>query len=183
MKKLVILFTVSVMLVVALGMTPAPAAAQGSRLYVVQPGDTLGIIAWRFGTTAWAIASANSLANPNLIFAGQVLVIPAGGAAPPAPPSGRPTYVVRFGDNLFRIGLAFGWDVNTMAGLNRIPYPYTIFPGQVLLIPVLRYHTVQWGQTVSGIAAAYGSTVGAIVAANGLYNPNIIRAGQVLIVP
>jgi LysM repeat protein len=42
----------------------------------VQPGDTLAAIALRFGTTWQAIAMANALANPNVIFVGQILRIP-----------------------------------------------------------------------------------------------------------
>ncbi|MDY7076131.1 MAG: LysM peptidoglycan-binding domain-containing protein [Chloroflexota bacterium] len=46
------------------------------RVYVVQPGDTLWSIAMRYGTTPWAIASANGLWNMNLIYVGQRLIIP-----------------------------------------------------------------------------------------------------------
>ena len=44
--------------------------------YVVQAGDTLSSIAQKFGTTVEAIVRANNLADPNLIFVGQVLTIP-----------------------------------------------------------------------------------------------------------
>lgn len=54
---------------------PAP-PLQGSTFYVVGRGDTLARIAARFGTTISAIASANGIYNPNLIFAGQQLRIP-----------------------------------------------------------------------------------------------------------
>jgi LysM repeat protein len=53
------------------GPTPPP-----QTVYVVQRGDTLWSIALRFGTTPWAIAVANGLWNPNLIYLGQRLIIP-----------------------------------------------------------------------------------------------------------
>jgi len=53
------------------GPTPPP-----QRVYVVRPGDTLWSIALRYGTTPWAIAVANGLRNPNLIYPGQRLIIP-----------------------------------------------------------------------------------------------------------
>lgn len=57
--------------------------------YTVRAGDTLASIAYRHGTTVWAIANANGLANPNYLYPGQKLRIPAGGSAPaPAPVSG-----------------------------------------------------------------------------------------------
>jgi plastocyanin len=59
--------------------------------YVVRPGDTLTTIAARFGTTVGAILAANPVIyNPNLIYAGQTLLIPAGSAAMPYPPSMPP---------------------------------------------------------------------------------------------
>lgn len=39
-------------------------------------GDTLASIAWRTGVNAWAIAAANGLSNPNLVYAGSSLWIP-----------------------------------------------------------------------------------------------------------
>ena len=53
------------------GGKPAPA----KRTYVVKSGDTLSGIAARFGTSWQALAQKNNLANPNLIFPGQVLRI------------------------------------------------------------------------------------------------------------
>lgn len=56
---------------------PAPAPSQTT--YTVVPGDTLWGIAVHFygdGTRYPEIAAANGVANPNLIFPGQVFVIP-----------------------------------------------------------------------------------------------------------
>lgn len=53
-----------------------PAPVPGPRYYIVQLGDTLSGIAWRYGTTVWAIAQANGIWNPNLIYVGQRLYIP-----------------------------------------------------------------------------------------------------------
>jgi LysM repeat protein len=54
--------------------TPSPPTS--GRVHVVQRGETLYSIARRYGTTVWAIAMANNLSNPNVIYAGQRLVIP-----------------------------------------------------------------------------------------------------------
>jgi len=45
--------------------------------YAVQSGDTLAEIAEAFGTSVNALASANGIANPNIISVGQVLAVPA----------------------------------------------------------------------------------------------------------
>lgn len=49
------------------------------QVYIVRNGDTLSEIAARFGTSVQAIMQANpQIQNPNLIYAGQRLVIPGG---------------------------------------------------------------------------------------------------------
>ena len=58
------------------GGTSTPAQpAQTEQYYTVQKGDTLSGIASKYGTTYQKIASDNGIANPNLIYAGQKLVI------------------------------------------------------------------------------------------------------------
>lgn len=49
--------------------------AGAARTYTVQAGDTLSAIAAKYGTTWQALAAKNGLANPNLIYPGQVLSI------------------------------------------------------------------------------------------------------------
>ncbi len=61
--------------------TPAPAATP--TVYTVQPGDTLGTIAAHFGVTINEIMAANGLTNPNVVSAGQSLIIPVPGSVPP----------------------------------------------------------------------------------------------------
>jgi LysM repeat protein len=62
----------------------------GGTVHVVQRGETLAGIAYRYGTTVAAIASANGLRNPNFIWVGQRLSIPSGGGGGGGytPPSG-----------------------------------------------------------------------------------------------
>lgn len=45
-------------------------------LYTVRPGDNLYNLAIRYNTTVSALVNANNIANPNLIFVGQTLIIP-----------------------------------------------------------------------------------------------------------
>lgn len=44
--------------------------------YTIRSGDTLSAIAARFHTSVGALARANGIANPNLIYAGRTLQIP-----------------------------------------------------------------------------------------------------------
>jgi len=173
----------------ATAVASAPAAyastVPGGATYTVQPGDTLSGIAARYGTTVAALASANSLSNPNLIFPGQLLILPAGSAA-----SG--TYTVRAGDTLSGIAARFGTTVAHLAALNRLANPNVLSVGEVLRIsgnaPAVATpapaasgtYTVQAGDTLSGIAARFGTTVAHLVALNRLANPNVLSVGEVL---
>ncbi|CAN5821126.1 hypothetical protein BH24CHL6_BH24CHL6_02060 [soil metagenome] len=68
---------------------PTPTPAASARLYTVQAGDTLFLIARRHGLTVEQLLLANpQLANPDLVQIGQVLIIPDddfGLFSPPAP--------------------------------------------------------------------------------------------------
>jgi LysM repeat protein len=64
---------------------PAPKPGQGSLRaasrvlepsYTVAPGDTLGSIAAKFGTSVEALQSINNLVDRNVLSVGQKLVIP-----------------------------------------------------------------------------------------------------------
>ena len=106
--------------------------------YVVQPGDTLAKIAYRYGTTVSALVTANNIANPNVIYAGQVLVLPNCTTPPPptpTPPPSTTTYVVQPGDTLGEIAQMYGTTVSGLAALNNISNPNLIYAGQVLLVP------------------------------------------------
>jgi hypothetical protein len=50
----------------------------GGFTYIVRCGDTLGDIGWRYGSSALELARVNDIHNPNVIYAGQRLWIPAG---------------------------------------------------------------------------------------------------------
>jgi LysM repeat protein len=118
--------------------TPTPTAvpsSTGQTTHVVQRGENLFRIALRYGTTVDAIASANGIANPALIYVGQTLTIPAPGQTPSPPSSGGTTYVVQRGDNLFRIALRYNLSYQYLAQHNGIANPSRIYVGQVLRIP------------------------------------------------
>ncbi len=146
-----------------------PAFAQEPVRYTVQPGDTLTRIAARFGTTVGAIVEANGLTNPNLIYVGQVLVIPAGVSAS----SPERVHVVQPGETLYRIALRYGTTVERLMALNGLNNPNRIFVGQVLRIP----------EEAPGVPAAWPSPfveiqVGPAPAIQGRVFPLRVRLSQ-----
>ena len=114
---------------------PLPGCAQ---TYVVQRGDTLSAIAARYGTTAWALAAINGIANVNRIYAGQrlcVSTVTPPGPLPPPPPGPGSYYTVRWGDTLSGIAARTGWSAAYLAQVNHLTNPNFIFAGQKLMIP------------------------------------------------
>jgi len=97
----------------------------------VRYGDNLTRIAVYYGTTVWAIAQVNGIWNPNLIYVGQVLLIP---AYSPSPAPWPTVYMVRPGDTLTAIAWSFRTTVWTIAQANGIWNPNLIFVGQTLYI-------------------------------------------------
>ena len=45
-------------------------------VYVIQKGDCLSVLAQRYGTTVATLCELNNIKNPNLIYAGNKLLIP-----------------------------------------------------------------------------------------------------------
>lgn len=54
----------------------APVAGCGTRVYVIQSGDTLFRISRRFGTSVSALAACNGIITPSRIFVGQQIFVP-----------------------------------------------------------------------------------------------------------
>lgn len=101
-----------------------------TREYQVQVGDTLRGIAARFGTQPEAIARLNGITHPDLIIAGQVLLIPVSGN-----PGSERLYTVVRGDTLTRIAARFGRSAWEIAMANGLSLAQPIYPGQQLTIP------------------------------------------------
>ena len=152
----------------------------GATTYTVQRGDTLSEIAERYGTTVNELVRLNNIADRDLIYPGQVLIIREGGTTPP---SGTTTYIVQRGDTLTEIAARYGTTVNEIVRLNNIADRDLIYPGQVLIIPegdCVDAYIVQRGDTLSGIAERYGTTVARLAAINNIRNTDRIYVGQIL---
>ncbi len=129
-----------IILVLIAALVPAlPAAAapdyQSGGVHVVQRGESLSQIARRYGVSTAALAQANGISNPNLIYAGQRLVIPgaSGGASAGGSATGG-VHVVRPGENLSGIAARYGTTVAALARANNLSNPNHIYVGQRLVV-------------------------------------------------
>lgn len=160
--------------------------SNGYNTYIVMRGDTLRLLANRFGTTVDILVSLNSnIVNVNLIYEGQRLVVPSGQGVPvPPPPTGGQVYYAQRGDTLRKIAAKFNTTVDAILRANpQISNPNVIYVGQAITIPGQQAstHIVQRGDTLRIIAARYGTTVDALLALNpNIRNANLIYVGQVV---
>lgn len=163
--------------------------AGGSTSIIIQRGDTLTELAIKYNTTVARLVELNSIANPNLIYAGERLIVPSGEDIPESEKtstSGQTIYIVQRGDTLDQIATSFGTTARAIAMENNIQNVNLIYVGQRLIIPTNRYdlnHTIykiRWGDTLWSISRRYGVSIATIVRLNRIQNPNLIYAGQTL---
>ncbi len=161
-------------------------------LHYVRRGETLSEIARRYGTTVSAIARLNLIQKVHLINPGQALRIPSGGSRTSAPLSSpelvkegeKLVYVVRRGDNLYKIASAFNTTVDKIKDENSLQSD-VLTVGQKIVIQsgipegAIPY-SVRSGDTPFEIARRHGMNLNLLLALNGLSYRSKIYPGQEL---
>ena len=104
-----------------------PALGQAAT-HTIQRGETLGVIAKKYGLSASALAAHNGIADPNRVKVGQKLTIPA--------KADTLTYTVLKGDTLSTIAKKHQTTAAAIAKANGIKNPPAIRPGRKLKITV-----------------------------------------------
>lgn len=133
--------------------TQPTSSSGGQSAYTIKRDDTLSQIAANHGVSLSALVAANpQITNPNLIFAGQSVTIPAGGSG-----SAGGSYTVQPGDTLSGIAARFGLDWRSLALDNGLANPNLIFPGQ----------TIRLGGSAAGGTNGTGSVDGSTPAGSG----------------
>lgn len=157
----------------------AAGVARGGERYEVKAGDSLSVIAQRYGVNVQELMRANNITDANRIRVGQEVLIPAGGTPRPVPapvapvtPSPAPTVVL------------------------PAPTPVTLEPVLVdppvsqLLPPApgapsaggQQNYTVVIGDDLLSVASEFNVSIAALKAANNL-DSDILVPGRTLIIP
>jgi membrane-bound lytic murein transglycosylase D len=138
------------------GATEAVEVALAESQHRVESGETLSVIAGRYGVSQQSLADLNDLNRPYRLRVGQVLELPSKGtrpaatvaqtpkepppvlpAAKPTPPTGvvgNANYVVRRGDTLGKIAKKHGLTEDQLMEMNNIRNRAFIYEGQVLAL-------------------------------------------------
>jgi membrane-bound lytic murein transglycosylase D len=164
----------------------------------VSRGQTLSVIARRYGTSVSAIMQANNLRSANRISVGQRLRIPVRGPARVARTTRTATngvHTVRRGESLGGIAQAYGTTVERIKRDNNLS-SNLIHPGEQLRVNAAstqastssagssgKTYTVRSGDTPGAIADKHGVGLSALLQANRLGRRSTIYPGQQLVIP
>ena len=122
-----------------------PLVAGTPHVHVVQPGETLTLIAQQYNMTVDQLMQSNNITNPNHITRGQSLNVwlpegdttQIGDAFQGTPPDQNINYVVQPGESLSDIARRYGMDWQTLAQMNGIIDANRVYAGQTLVVPAL----------------------------------------------
>ena len=154
---------------------------------IIPRGATLSELAIEYNTTIARLVELNNISNPNLIYAGETLVIPIASQESNANGVKTIPYIVQSGDTLSKIAREFDTTVEILASINNISNVNLIFTGELLYVPTSNandmshtLYVVKRGDTLWGISRRFGVSISKIVMLNRISNPNLIFPGNVL---
>ena len=118
--------------VILLSLTVQPASAQSSGpVYIIQPGDTLSLIASLFNVSLNDLVNANPSLDPNVLSPGQEIVIPGLEGVTGV----LQTEIISLGDNLRSLSRRTQVSDAQLKKLNRLVSPSELYVGTSLIVP------------------------------------------------
>ncbi len=169
------------------------ASRKKARKHVVQSGESLSVIAQRYGVTTATLTRENHLKS-SMLKVGQALIIPSSHSNPIVVPEIKNpveteviTHTVKSGEYLGAIANKYKVSVGAIRKENRLRSS-VLRVGQKLKITVslkdkpLRKHQVKRGEYLSKIAKDYGVSIDSIRQANQLHSDQL-AVKQILIIP
>jgi LysM repeat protein len=162
------------------------AQSTSNPVYIVQPGDTINVIAFRFGVAVQDLIDANSITDPDSVAAGTPLVIPGLEGV-----SGTlTTQIVPLGESLSSLSRRYHLSLEQLIRLNRITSPTEIFAGASIILPEsdqtassAGMATLKQGQSLLEVAVSQGKNPWEIAAINDYGSVWSILPGEMLYGP
>ncbi|KJS73570.1 MAG: peptidoglycan-binding protein [Desulfotomaculum sp. BICA1-6] len=120
-----------------MGRYPSDCPAGYKSIYFVISGDTVSIIAKRFGTSTKDLIAINPhISNPDMLYPGDALCVPGFRKPVNCPPGFQGRYEVLDGDTMFSVAQKFNISEEKLITSNpHIANPDMIFPFDVLCVP------------------------------------------------
>ena len=119
-----------------------PAETEQSTSHTVQTGESLFTVAQQYNVSLDDLAATNNLDPNSLLSPGMMLLLPIVEASALESVSGSVpggaddrVHIVQAGENLYRIGLVYGFTVEELASYNNLENPDWLDIGQEIRIP------------------------------------------------
>jgi len=157
-----------------------------ARTHKVKRGESLSVIAQRYGKTSRELQTYNKLRSTSLMV-GQKIKIPGYQENRNARTvNAKPIiHKVKRGESLSVIAKRYGSSTSTLKKYNKLRST-SLAVGQKIRIPTavaqLKKHKVRSGESLSVIANRYGTTTSALKSFNKLHS-SLLAVGQVLTIP
>ncbi|WP_431856497.1 peptidoglycan DD-metalloendopeptidase family protein [Azospirillum sp.] len=100
-----------------------------------------------------------------------------------APDSAGGAIIVGRGDSLYTLSRRYNVPLRDLMDANRLTPPYTLEPGQRLVLPTSRQYIVQKGDTLTSISRMFNVEMTELSRLNGLAAPYAVHTGQPLRLP
>jgi murein DD-endopeptidase MepM/ murein hydrolase activator NlpD len=180
----------SLIILLSLFLPASVAEAQATNalgpVYIVQEGDSLWDIAYRFHVSQTSLENANGIINPDQIAVGEPLVIPGLEGI-----QGELTTVnVPYGETLNSLSLRYNLTVEMLERLNHLTSPNELYAGYSLVIqknnnphPPEKRAVVEAGQSLLEMAIVNDTDPWTILVDNKLGNSSLVVPGDVILVP
>jgi murein DD-endopeptidase MepM/ murein hydrolase activator NlpD len=165
--------------------------AQGYAVVVVRPGDSLDVIARRYGIPVDSLIATNNLSS-YVVHPGTLLRAPlaeaSGGVVEPAPdpPIGFKRHTLASGETLSAVTERYGITMAALVGANPDLSSLDRLPvGVELLIPPTEglLVTLESAAALPDLLAEYGADPVEVLRTNGLRSPLDLRPGMLLFLP
>ncbi|MBE6149351.1 MAG: LysM peptidoglycan-binding domain-containing protein [Firmicutes bacterium] len=128
------------------------------KVYQVENGDTIDIIANKVGSLPSEIISINGLTGE--VYEGQLIVVPENNNL-------FSKYIVKKGDNLYEISRMYNVSLDTMLKINGLDKDDFIYPNQELLVPNnANIYVTQENDTLSGVANKLDVDINSLISEN-----------------
>ena len=144
------------------------------KIYQIEYGDTLNIIADKTNTTIDNIKKINGINDDYEVYAGNLIIVPNNSN------DIFTTYIVQNGDNIYTIARMYNIDPMTLLMINGLNNDDYIYPNQEMMVPnndVSIYITKE-GDTIDTVLNNFGIDIETLVKEN---NKIFLETDQLLV--
>lgn len=117
------------------------------KIYQVEYGDTIDLIASKTNTTSDNIKNINGINTDSDLVVGSLIIVPKENEKV------FQNYVVKQGDSIYSIARAYNVDPDTLLMLNGLNKNDYIYPNQEIIVPLkdVSIYVTREGDTIDGI--------------------------------